>query len=545
MYSLVIKNVRVVDGFGNPWYLADVGIQGEKIAHIGQVEGKEAQKIIDGKRMVLAPGFIDMHSHSEMIFLSEKQSELLEGRIRQGITTEIMGNCGISVSPIRDELKPDMEKSVGWMTPESVPWNWNSMAEFLDLIEKKGVTVNVGTLTGHGAIRAYVKGFSSGLMSPEETRKMKEILSRTFEEGSFGLSSGLIYAPGMFADTDEFIELGKVAAKFNRILTSHVRGSSETDIDAEKEVIYIGEKAGCRVHRSHYEAFGKENWHKIEMTLKLDEEARQRGIDFAFDMFPYTAAMTMMIAIYPPWALDGGWPQFLRRAQDPDTRKKIEHDIETVVPSWPTWVPGSWPHNLVKAAGWENIYIGYIPSEKNKYYEGLNLIQLGERLRKPPFEAITDLMVEEKGAISQLIFGVSGDRENEEPIKAIIRHPLGGYATDAVDIGRGKPHPAAYGMYPRLLGRYVREEKLVTLEDAIRRMTSFPANRLGIKDRGIIAEGYFADLVLFDPDRIRDRSTYENPRQFPEGIHHVIVNGQLILENGEIRKIRPGKVLRK
>jgi N-acyl-D-amino-acid deacylase len=199
----------------------------------------------------------------------------------------------------------------------------------------------------------------------------------------------------------------------------------------------------------------------------------------------------------------------------------------------------------VKAAGWENIYIGYIPSEKNKHYEGLNLIELGEKMRKSPFEAITDLMIEEKGAISQLIFGVSGDRENEEPIKAIIRHPLGGYATDAVDIGRGKPHPAAYGMYPRLLGRYVREEKLVTLEDAIRRMTSFPANRLGIKERGMIVEGYVADLVLFDPDRIRDRSTYENPRQFPEGIHQVIVNGQLLLENGEIRKIRPGKVLRK
>jgi N-acyl-D-amino-acid deacylase len=545
MYSLVIKNVRVVDGLGNPWYFSDVGIQGEKIAYIGQIEAKEAQKIVDGKRMVLAPGFIDMHSHSEMIFLCEKQSELLEGRIRQGITTEIMGNCGISVSPIRDELKPDMEKSVGWMTPESVPWNWNSMAEFLDLIEKKGVAINVGTLTGHGAIRADVKGFSSGLTSPEETRKMKKILSQTFEEGSFGLSSGLIYAPGMFADTNEFIELGKVVAEYNRILTSHVRGSSETDIDAEKEVIYIGEKAGCRVHRSHYEAFGKENWHKIEITLKMDEEARQRGIDFAFDMFPYTAAMTMMIAIYPPWALDGGWPQFLRRVQDPKTRKKIEYDIETVVPSWPTWGPGSWPHNLVKAAGWKNICIGYIPSEKNKHYEGLNLIELAEEVKKSPFEAITDLMIEEKGAVSQLIFGVSGDRENEDPIKAIIRHPLGGYATDAVDIGRGKPHPAAYGMYPRLLGRYVREEKLVTLEDAIRRMTSFPANRLGIKDRGIIAEGYVADLVLFDPDRIRDKSTYENPRQFPEGIHQVIVNGQVLFEDGGIKKIRPGKVLRK
>jgi N-acyl-D-amino-acid deacylase len=407
------------------------------------------------------------------------------------------------------------------------------------------VLVNVGTLTGHGAIRAYVKGFSSGLMSPEEITKMKDILGRSFEEGSFGLSSGLIYAPGMFADTNEFIELGKVTEKYNRILTSHVRGSSETDIDAEEELIQIGEKAGCRVHRSHYEAFGKENWDKIEITLQLDEEARRRGIDFAFDMFPYTAAMTMMIAIYPPWALDGGWPQFLRRAQDPVTRKKIEHDIETVVPSWPTWVPGSWPHNLVKAAGWENIYIGYIPSEKNKAYEGLNLVQLGEKVKKPPFEAITDLMIEENGAISQLIFGVSGDRENEEPIKAIIKHPLGGYATDAVDIGRGKPHPAAYGTYPRILGRYVREEKLVTLEDAIRRMTSFPANRLGIKDRGLIAEGYAADLVLFDPDRICDKATYENPRQFPEGIQYVIVNGQVLLEKGNLRIGRPGKVLRK
>jgi N-acyl-D-amino-acid deacylase len=545
MYSLVVKNVRVVDGLGNPWFHADLGIQGEKIATIGRIETKDAEKMIDGGNGVLAPGFIDMHSHSEMIFLSDRQPDLLEGRIRQGITTEMMGNCGISVSPIRDEVKPDMEKSVGWMTPESVPWDWNSLAEFLNVVERKGVLVNVGTLTGHGAIRAYMKGFSSGLMSPEEITKMKDILGRSFEEGSFGLSSGLIYAPGMFADTNEFIELGKVTEKYNRILTSHVRGSSETDIDAEEELIQIGEKAGCRVHRSHYEAFGKENWDKIEITLQLDEEARRRGIDFAFDMFPYTAAMTMMIAIYPPWALDGGWPQFLRRAQDPVTRKKIEHDIETVVPSWPTWVPGSWPHNLVKAAGWENIYIGYIPSEKNKAYEGLNLVQLGEKVKKPPFEAITDLMIEENGAISQLIFGVSGDRENEEPIKAIIKHPLGGYATDAVDIGRGKPHPAAYGTYPRILGRYVREEKLVTLEDAIRRMTSFPANRLGIKDRGLIAEGYAADLVLFDPDRICDKATYENPRQFPEGIQYVIVNGQVLLEKGKLRIGRPGKVLRK
>ncbi len=545
MYSLVVKNVKVIDGLGNPWFYADVGIKGERIAHVGRVETRDAQKIIDGKDMALAPGFIDMHSHSEMIFLNKKQPDLLEGRVRQGITTEIMGNCGISVSPVRDEIKPVMEASVGWMTPDKVPWQWNSMGEYLDIVEKNGVVVNVGTLTGHGAIRALVKGFSGGISSPEEIEDMKGFLKETFEQGSFGLSSGLIYAPGMFADTHELTELGKIVSQYDRIYTSHIRGSSETDIEAQQELIEIGEKTGCRVHRSHYEAFGHENWHKIEMTLRMDEEARARGIDMAYDMFPYTAAMTMMIAIYPPWSLDGGWPRFVERVNDPKSRKKIEKDIEEVVPEWPTWLPGSWPHNLVKAAGWEKVYIGYIPSEKNKGFEGLNLVQLGQRVGKSPFDSITNLLVEEGGAISQLIFGVSGDRNNDAPIRAIIQHPLGGYATDAIDIGRGKPHPAAYGTYPRILGRYVREEKLLPLEDAVRRMTSFPANRLGLKERGIIAEGYFADLVLFDPEKISDRATYEDPRQFPEGIHYVIVNGQVLLENGQVKGILPGKVLRK
>jgi N-acyl-D-amino-acid deacylase len=440
-----------------------------------------------------------------LIFLGDRQPELIEGRIRQGITTEIIGNCGISVSPIMDEVKQVMEASVGWMTPEKVPWEWNTMAEYLDLVEKKTPIVNVGSLTGHGAIRAYLKGFDAGVSSPEEISKMQDLLRQTFEQGSFGLSSGLIYAPGMFADTNELMELGKIVAEYSRIYTSHIRGSSETDIDAEQEVITVGEEAGCRVHRSHYEAFGEENWDKIEVTLRMDEEARDRGVDISFDMFPYTAAMTMMVAIYPPWALDGGWPQFVKRVQDPETRKKIEYDIENLI----------------------------------------NLAQLGQELNKSPFDAITDLLVEEEGAISQLIFGVSGDRDNEEPIKAIVKHPLGGYATDAIDIGRGKPHPAAYGTYPRILGKYVREEKLLTLEDAIRRMTSFPASRLGIRDRGIIAEGYFADLVLFDPDKIIDRATFEDPRQFAEGIECIIINGQPLLEGGKLKDLRPGKVLRK
>ena len=545
MYSLVIKNVKVVDGLGNPWRWADVGLDGDRIATIGRIDDSQGERVIDGGGRVCAPGFIDMHSHADLIFLSDKQPELLEGRIRQGITTEFVGNCGIGLAPIKDEDKPAYSASVGWMKPEDFPWTWNSMAEYLDALEAKGVCINVGTLTGHGAIRCLAKGFLAGLASPDEIEIMKQGLAESFEQGSYGLSNGLIYAPGMFADTDEFIELGKVVAEYDRLLTSHVRGSSETDIEAEQELITIGEKSGCRVHRSHNEVVGKEHWPKIETTLEMDEQARRRGVDIAFDMFPYTAAMTMMVAIYPPWTLDGGWDRFLERVQDPVTRARIEKDIETVVPEWPTWREGSWPHNLVGATGWDYIHIGYIPSDKNKQYEGLNLLELGERLGKSPFDAITDLMIEEQGAISQLIFGVSGDRQTDEPLKVILTHRLGGFSTDAVDIGKGKPHPASYGTYPKILGQYVREQGLLSLEDAIRRMTSFPAGRLGVKDRGVLAEGFWADLVIFDEDEIIDRATYEEPRQFPEGMDYVIVAGRVLVEGDKLHPIRPGRVLRK
>lgn len=223
----------------------------------------------------------------------------------------------------------------------------------------------------------------------------------------------------------------------------------------------------------------------------------------------------------------------------------MEEDVEEMVPGWPTWKEGSWPHNIVRATGWENIYIGYIPSEKNKKYEGLNLREVGEKVSKSPFDAISDLLIEEQGAISQLIFGVSGDKGTDVPLRQLITHRLGGFVTDAIDIGTGIPHPAAYGTYPRILGKYVREEKLLSLEEAVRKMTSFPANRLELKGRGLIREGFFADLVIIDEEKIIDRATYEKPRQFPEGIEYVIVNGEILLEKGRLHPIRPGRVLRR
>ncbi len=545
MYSLVIKRVKLVDGLGNPWRWADVGIKGDRIATIGRINGEHAERVIEGRGRVLAPGFIDMHSHADLVFLHPRSSELLAGRIRQGITTEIVGNCGISLAPVRDEHKPALEASLGWMDPGSLRWRWNSTGEYLAAVQEQGLPLNLGTLTGHGALRTWVKGFAGGLSSPEEVQQMQRLLAQCLEQGSFGLSNGLIYAPGMFSDTAEFIELGKVVARFDALFTSHVRGSSETLVPAERELIQVGEESGCRVHRSHNEAVGEEHWPKIHTTLAMQEEARERGVDIAFDMFPYTAALTMMIAIYPPWSLEGGWDRFRERVQDPRTRARIQHDIETLSPRWPTWREGSWPHNLVKAVGWQNIYLGYVPSPENKKYQGLNLVELGRRLGRSPFDAVTDLMVEEKGALSQLIFGVSGDRRNEEPLQTILAHRLGGFATDAVDIGRGQPHPAAYGTYPRILGRYVREQGLISLEDAVRRMTSFPATRLGLRGRGVLAEGYYADLVIFDPQTIEDRATYREPRRFPRGMDYVIVNGRILVEGELLHSVKPGRVLRR
>ena len=545
MYSLLIKNAKIVDGMGNPWFYADLAIKGEKISRIGHIREGESEKTIEASNLIVCPGFIDLHSHADLVFASDERLKYLEGRIRQGITTEILGNCGISVAPLSKKSRDLMRAFTGWMAPEDLPWDWESMADYLSLLEVKGVPVNVGTLTGHGAVRAIARGFCSGMLTHDELELMKKYLADTLEQGSFGMSLGLIYAPGIYADTKELMELARVVREYNGLVTSHVRGSSETNLLAEKELIRIGEESGCRVHRSHNEAVGREHWDKIEKSLQMEEEARDRGVDIAYDMFPYTAAMTMMVAIYPPWALEGGWEGLAKRLQHPETRRQIEEDVEEMVPGWPSWKEGSWPHNIVKATGWENIYIGYIPSEKNKKYEGLNLREVGERMSKSPFDAISDLLIEEHGAISQLIFGVSGDKETDVPLRQLITHRLGGFATDAVDIGAGLPHPAAYGTYPKILGKYVREEKLLPLEEAVRKMTSAPANRLRLKDRGLIREGFFADLVIIDEERVIDRATYEQPRQFPEGIEYVIVNGQILVEKGSVHDIKPGKVLRR
>jgi N-acyl-D-amino-acid deacylase len=545
-FDLLIQNAQVIDGTGSPSYRANVGIVRDRISVIGQVE-RPAKRIIDAHSLVLAPGFIDPHSHADLILPlpPERQTQLMKCKIMQGITTTIIGNCGLGVSPQTPDAEPILRAVVSWMTPERITWPWRGFGDFLNRLEDNGVPLNVGALVPHGPVRISVMGLRKGAPTISELRRMRALVEEAVEAGALGLSTGLIYPPGMYSAFDELVKLAKVVARYDGIYTSHVRGSSELLIPAVGELIEVGRQSRVRVHHSHNEAVGSAHWPKIDRVLEMEEWANREGVRLTFDMFPYTAAATMMIAIYPPWSLEGGIEKLIERLTDPKTRARIEHDIERVSPSWPPWQRRGWPHNLVRAVGWRNIHIGSVQSRRNKKYERLNLEELAGRVGRAPFDAISDLIIEEAGQVSMLIFGVSGDRDQDAHLTKYVRHPLGAFCTDAEDYGRGRPHPAAYGAFSRILSRFVQKERVLPLEEAVRKMTSYPAQIFGLKDRGLIRPGAYADLVLFEPEKIRDRATFEKPRQLAQGMEYVIINGRIVVERGEFIGERAGMILRR
>ena len=546
MFDLVLRNGLVYDGSGQRGKIIDIGINDDEITAIDRIPAERGKKVIDATALAISPGFIDLHSHADMILAAgEFQFKFLEGRITQGITTEVSGNCGIGVAPVDANSRPLLEKIDAWMTPEGLGWSWYSFGDYISCLEKKGVALNAVPLIAQGPIRITAMGLKMGEASEEEMEKMRQLTREGMEAGAFGLSCGLVYPPGMYTSTDELIELCRVISPFCGLFASHIRGSSGLLINAVAEIIEIGEKAGVAVQHSHNEAFGRTHFWKIEKTLQMESDARKKGVNIAFDVFPYTAAATNMLANYPPWTVEGGFQEFVRRLKDPEIREKIKLEVETKVPSWPPWVKGGWPHNLVMATWWENIYISNLYLEKNREFLSKSMIEIARVTGKTPFDALSDLMIEEEGLISQLIFGCSGDRKNDECLQMLIEDPWGSISTDAIDVEKGVAHPAAYGTYPRILGRNVREKGLLTLEEAIRKMTSLPASRVGLKDRGRIEKGMKADIVLFNPLTVKDKATYENPRQLSEGIEYVLINGHIVVEEGKYQGGFAGKVLKR
>jgi len=545
MFDLLVKNGKIMDGTGNPWFFGDVAIKDSKIGKVGFIDSSLAQEVIDAEGLVVAPGFVDIHNHSDFVLPLDEHPKILEPFVRQGVTTIVTGNCGYSTAPINPETLELLKVYSSFLQAAELTWEWRDMKGYMDCIEKKGVAYNVVPLVSHGTIRIYIKGFDGGPATDSEKKEMARLAREAMEQGVFGLSCGLIYPPGIYSDTEELIAISKPLRDFGGVFTSHIRGYSETLLSASKEIIKVGEQNGIGVEHSHLQAFGKEHFSKIDRVLSLHDEARARGVDITFDVIPYIAANTTLLAIFPPWSLEGGVGKLIERLKNKETRRRINADVEEIVPGWPPWLPGTWPHNLVEATGWENIVIISVGSAANKHLEGKNLVELAEEAGKTLFDTAADLIIEEQGQVMALYIGLSGDMEGDEGLRKIISHPLASIGADAIITGRGLSHPAAYGCFPKVLGYFSRDLELFSMEEAVRKMTSMSLQRFGIWDRGLIREGCSADITIFDEATVGARGTYFDPAHFPEGIRYVIINGIPVLQDGIYNGKLCGHVLRK
>ena len=536
-YDLIIKGGKVVDGAGNPWFYGDLAIADGKIAAVEKLPQEDAERVIDAEGLVVAPGFIDAHSHSDGGVLVYPH---MESTLAQGITTVVAGQCGGSPAPIDPDMRELLEERYSKQMPPGIEFKitWTTFDEYLNRVEEVGVGANIAHHVGHSTVRIAAMGFDARQPTEAELEEMRRLTEEAMESGAYGLSTGLIYPPGMYATTDEIVELAKVAARYGGVYDSHIRGEGATLLKAVAEAIEIGESAGLPVHISHHKAAGKSVWGMSVETLRMMEEARSRGVDVTFDQYPYRAGSTSLVTLLPPWAHDGGVEKLLERLGDAEDRERMRRDIEQGLPGW---------ENFASALGWENIMISYVRSEESKTAEGKNLVEVKEMRGEPDeFTALYKLLLEEEGAAGMVIFAMQ-----EEDVRRIMKHPLHMVGTDSSSVAStgpfamGKPHPRHFGTYPRILGRYVREHGVLRLEEAVRKMTSFPAQRFGILDRGLLRPGMWADITIFDPETVIDHATYQDPHQLPDGIPYVIVNGVVAVDKGRCTGALAGRVLRK
>lgn len=519
-----------MDGTGNPWFLADVGIEDGKILKVGELNSVTAQCIIDGEDYIVSPGFIDMHSHSDF---SPLINPYMESKVRQGVTTEVVGNCGFSAVPLNDFVTEEILKTSPLLREADVELDWTTMKGYKEKVEREGVSLNIAPLVGHGNIRSMVLQLQKRRPRKEELQKMKQILAQAMEQGAFGMSTGLIYPPSCYAETEEIVELCKVTAQLGGIYSSHIRGEQDQLSQSVREAIQVGEKAGIPVEISHHKAAGKRNWGRVTQSLHLIREARSQNVDVTCDVYPYTAGSFGLDSLLPPHTHEGGVEKLIERLQSPEVRQELKEEMMNGVGKW---------HSMWEVLGWENIMISYCKGHPE--YEGNTISEITREENRDPFHFVFDLIVEEKASTRVVLFSMS-----EHDVRTVLKSSISMIGSDSSTratygvLSTGKPHPRAYGTFPRILGRYVREESVLTLPEAIRKMTSFPAQKLGLKDRGLIKQGMWADITIFNPHRITDKATFANPHQYPEGIEYVIINGKKVIDKGEHTQQKPGRVL--
>ncbi|HWR07040.1 D-aminoacylase [Sporomusa sp.] len=524
----IIKNGLVVDGTGQKGFAAAIAIEGQRITAIGEIAGQAGDKIIDAAGLVIAPGFIDTHSHSDLKVLV---NPYIEPKIRQGVTTEVLGQDGISMAPLPLEYISPWRKNLAGLDGDSddIDWTYETTDGYLAMLEKQGIGLNESYLVPHGNIRMEAIGLSNCQPNAAEVQKMCDITRREMAAGAYGLSTGLIYMPCAYSETQEIIELCKVVAEYDGVFVVHQRSEADTILSSMAEIIEVGRQSGVKVHFSHFKVCGKKNWQYIDKVLQLLEQAQAEGIRISFDQYPYVAGSTMLGVILPPWVHDGGTDKLLERLQDPELRRRMIYDIEHGLPGW---------DNFVDFAGLDQIFVTSVKTSANEDLIGKNLLEIGQVRGKDPYQAVFDLLYEEENAVGMVDF-----YGQEEHIIRFLTRPEQNVCTDG--LLAGKPHPRVFGSFPRVLGKYVREEQALPLEAAIAKMTAKPAAVFGFKERGLLKAGFYADIVVFNPATVNDQGTYVDPVQYPVGIEHVLINGQHVLAYGQYNKILAGKVLRR
>lgn len=529
-YDLIIHNGRIIDGTGSPWYSGDVAIRDGKIAAIGPVLEARAKQTIDAQRMVIAPGFIDMLGQSDLSILVNPQ---LPSKIFQGITTEFTGEGG-SAAPLNDRIIESDRTAYDHL---KIRPDWRTLGQYFARLERQGIGINVGDYVGATQVRRMVLGDDDRQPTAEQLNQMRQLVREAMRDGAVGLSTSLQYPPAPYARTEELIALATEAARYGGIYATHMRSESDDILRALDEAIRIGREGRMPVEVWHLKVAGKRNFGRMPQVIAKIDSARRSGVDIAADTYAYTAWFNSLSAMVPPWAHDGGSAKLLERLQDPAARRRMRRDMET---------EGSWENNA-----WQEIsdpgkiLIGAVQNPALLSLQGKTLAEVARQKNADPIDALFDLLVEDRAFTSVAVFGM-----DEPDVLLALQQPWvsinndsQGTAPDGI-LGQDHPHPRAYGTFPRILRKYVREEKRLTLEDAIRKFTSLPAQRMRLGDRGVLKRGMWADIVVFDPDSVRDRATFEKPNRLSEGMRWVLVNGVPVIADGKATRALPGKVLR-
>ncbi|HKD79388.1 MAG TPA: D-aminoacylase [Candidatus Angelobacter sp.] len=559
-FDIVIRGGRIIDGTGNPWYMGDVAIRGDRIFAIGKLQNVTAKRLIDARGMVVAPGFIDMLGQSETALLIDNRSL---SKLAQGITTEITGEGG--------SIAPQNARTIASAQPGLDPYHlkidWTTLDDYWMRLEKKGTPINIGTYVGAAQVREAVLGDVNRAPTPEELEKMKALVAQAMQQGALGISTALIYPPGHYAKTEELIELAKVAAQYGGIYATHMRSEGLNEVAAVREALRIGEEAHLPVEIFHLKVSGKSRAGKMIDIVRMIQAARDSGLDVTADMYPYLAGATALASSLPPWVADGGMGKLLERLRDPAVRQRIKTEMSatgerTSAPSRaeptregdpsapsraePAREGDPWENLYLDSGGASGVMVSSVVNPDLKQYTGKTVAEIAEAQKKEPLDAFMDFVVADHGLSSALYFIAS-----EEDLQTGLRQPWTSIGLDANELSLDGPlfephtHPRAFGSMPRFLGHYVRDLQLMPLEQAIRKITSLPAQREHLVGRGLIKESFFADITIFDPATINDKATYTEPAQLPEGVKYVLVNGEIAFENGKVTGAMGGRALKR